>query len=134
MSTPKPAAARQAPRGGQEVSGAARRLLESFLALQGDEPLGCVHLIDHDDDTLPELYPWLAAMVVVPGRRGQGIGSALVRALLSDAHAMGFQHVWLGTDGPHFYERLGARRHLQRSAAHWTMFFELGPTGAQPGG
>ena len=29
MSTPKPAAARQAPRGGQEVSGAAHRLLES---------------------------------------------------------------------------------------------------------
>jgi len=28
----------------------------------------------------------------------------------------------------------GVRRQLQRSAEHWTMFFELGPTGAQPSG
>jgi hypothetical protein len=35
----------------------------------------------------------------------------------------------LGTDGPRFYERLGARRHLQRSTEGWTMWFELGPTG-----
>lgn len=68
-------------------------------------------------------------MVVVPGRRGQGIGSALVRVLLCDARAMGFQRVWLGTDGPGFYERLGARRHLQRSTDFWTMVFELGPIG-----
>jgi len=105
------------------------RVLKSWLALEKDEPLGCVHLIDHDDDTLPSLYPWLAAMVVVPGRRGQGIGSALVRALLRDARAMGFQRVWFGTDGPGFYERLGARRHLQRSTTFWTMVFELELTG-----
>jgi predicted N-acetyltransferase YhbS len=105
------------------------RVLKSWLALEEGKPLGCVHLIDHDDDTLPELYPWLAAMVVVPERRGQGIGSALARALLGDACAMGFQRVWLGTEGPRFYERLGARRHLQRSTEGWTMWFELGPTG-----
>jgi hypothetical protein len=45
------------------------RVLRSWLALEEDEPLGCVHLIDHDDDTLPELYPWLAAMVVLPRPR-----------------------------------------------------------------
>lgn len=110
------------------------RVLKSWVALEAEEPLGCVHLIDHDDDSLPDLYPWLAAMVVVPARRGQGIGSALVRALLADARAMGFQRVWFGTDGPGFYERLGARRHLQRSTEFWTMCFELGPTAAQPSG
>ena len=67
-------------------------------------------------------------------RLGQGIGSALVRALLADARAMGFERVWFGTDGPGFYERLGARRHLQRSTEFWTMCFELGPTAAQPSG
>lgn len=102
------------------------RVIRSLVALEGDTPLGCVHLIDHDDDSLPELSPWLAAMVVVPGRRGQGIGSALVRALLGEARALGHARVWLGTDGPGFYERLGARRHLQRSADFWTMVFELG--------
>lgn len=103
------------------------RVLRSWVALQAGQPLGCVHLIDHDDHTLPELTPWLAAMVVVPPRRGQGIGSALVRTLLAEARAMGLARVWLGTDGPGFYERLGARRHLQRSAAFWTMCFELAP-------
>jgi len=117
--------------GGQAEPG---RVLKSWVALEGDEPLGCVHLIDKDDDTLIELHPWLAAMVVVPQRRGQGVGSALVRALLADARAMGFQRVWFGTDGPGFYERLGARRHLQRSTEFWTMCFELGPPAATQGG
>jgi predicted N-acetyltransferase YhbS len=114
------------------------RVLKSWVALEGDEPLGCVHLIDHDDDTLPELHPWLAALVVMAGRRGQGIGSALVRALLCDARGMGFQRVWLGTDGPGFYERLGAQchlqRHLQGNNDFWTMHFELGPSGPSPDG
>lgn len=103
------------------------RVLKSCVALDGDTPLGCVHLIDQDDSSLPDLHPWLAAMVVVPEWRGRGVGSALVRALLNDARAMGFQRVWLGTDGPGFYEKLGARRHLQRSESFWTMVFELGP-------
>jgi len=113
--------------GGQAEPG---RVLKSWLALDGDQALGCVHLIDHDDDSLPDLYPWLAAMVVVPQRRGQGIGSALVRALLADAREMGFARVWFGTDSPGFYERLGAQRHLQRSDTFWTMVFELGPEGS----
>lgn len=101
------------------------RVIASLLALDGDEPLGCVHLIDNDDASLPDLHPWLAAMVVVPARRGHGIGSALVRTLLAEARALGFEHVWLGTDGPGFYERLGAVRHRQRSAVFWTLRFDL---------
>ncbi len=103
------------------------RVLASLLALEGDEPLGCVHLIDHDDDGQPELHPWLAAMAVVPARRGQGIGSALVRALLAEARAQGFARLWLGTDGPGFYERLGAVRERERGPGFWTLRFELGP-------
>lgn len=103
------------------------RVLASLLALDGDTPLGCVHLIDNDDPNLPDLHPWLAAMVVVPERRGQGIGSALVHALQREARALGFERLWLGTDGPGFYERLGARRHLRRSADFWTLVFELAP-------
>jgi predicted N-acetyltransferase YhbS len=101
------------------------RVLQSLVALEGDRPVGCVHLIDNDDDSLPDLHPWLAAMVVLPGRRGQGIGSKLVLALLDQARARGHTRVWFGTDGPGFYERLGAKRHLQRSETFWTMKFEL---------
>jgi predicted N-acetyltransferase YhbS len=106
-------------------------VLASLIALDGDEPLGCVHLIDNDDDSLPDLYPWLAAMVVVPQRRGQGIGSALVRALMREAKAMGFARLWFGTDGPGFYERLGARRHLDRGNDFWTMVLDLGDAPAR---
>ena len=116
--------------GGRAAPG---RVLASLIALEGSDdatPLGCVHLIDNDDPSLPELYPWMAAMVVVPERRGQGIGSMLVRSLMREAKTLGFERIWFGTDGPGFYERLGARRHLQRSADFWTLVFELGPSHA----
>jgi predicted N-acetyltransferase YhbS len=108
--------------GGRAAPG---RVLASLVALEGDEPLGCVHLIDNDDASLPELHPWLAAMVVVPQRRGQGIGSALVRALMREAKAMGHARLWFGTDGPGFYERLGAQRHLHRGEHFWIMRLDL---------
>ena len=101
------------------------RVLLSLVALDGRTPVGCVHLIANDDDTLPELYPWLAALVVVPERRGQGIGSALVQAIAREAAAMGFAQLWFGTDGPGFYERLGAVKHLQRGADFWIMKLPL---------
>lgn len=103
------------------------RVLASLVALEGERPLGCVHLIDQDDAGQPELHPWLAAMVVVPERRGQGIGSRLVRALLAEAHAQRFQTLWLGTDGPGFYERLGAVRERERGPGFWTLRFDLVP-------
>ena len=101
------------------------RVLASLLALDGDTPLGCIHLIDNDDASLPELHPWLAALVVVPGRRGQGIGSALVRALMDTARARGFERLWFGTDGPGFYERLGAVKHLHKGGDFWIMALPL---------
>lgn len=103
------------------------RVLASLVALEGDALLGCIHLVDNDDESLPELHPWLAALVVVPGRRGQGIGSALVRALMHEARAMGFERLWFGTDGPGFYERLGARRHQHKGGDFWIMELPLPP-------
>lgn len=111
--------------GGRAAPG---RVLASLVALEDGVPLGCVHLIDNDDDSLPELHPWLAAMVVVPERRGQGIGSMLVKALAREAKAMGFERLWFGTDGPGFYERLGAAKHLQRGSEFWIMTLPLGDT------
>jgi predicted N-acetyltransferase YhbS len=108
--------------GGRAAPG---RVLVSLVALEGDTPLGCVHLIDNDDTSLPELYPWLAAMVVVHGRRGQGIGSMLVQAMAGEARALGFERLWFGTDGPGFYERLGAVKHLQKGQDFWIMTLPL---------
>lgn len=108
--------------GGRAAPG---RVLASLVALEDDLPLGCVHLIDNDDTSLPELYPWLAAMVVVPERRGQGIGSMLVRAMAHEARALGFERLWFGTDGPGFYERLGAVKHLHKGGDFWIMTMSL---------
>ena len=58
-------------------------------------------------------------MVVVPDRRGQGIGSLLVRAMAREAKALGFERLWFGTDGPGFYERLGAVKHLDKGRGFW---------------
>jgi predicted N-acetyltransferase YhbS len=71
------------------------------------------------------LRPWLAAMVVAKAFRGQGIGSQLVRALLAEAERLKFSVVYFGTDGPGFYERLGAVRHEQVTPEFCIMRFEL---------
>jgi predicted N-acetyltransferase YhbS len=65
-------------------------------------------------------------MVVAPAWRRRGLGSMLVRTLLDDARRLGETRVFLGTDGPGFYERLGARIHQQLRADFWLMRFDLG--------
>jgi predicted N-acetyltransferase YhbS len=91
----------------------ATRIPLSLIALRGDELLGTVNLIENDDDTRTHLRPWLAAMVVRADVRGQHIGTQLVNALLTEARAMKIPTLYFGTDGPGFYERLGAIKHEQ---------------------
>ncbi len=83
----------------------------SLIALVDGQLAGTINLIENDDENRAHLRPWLAAMVVRADLRGRGIGSALVKALLVDARLMGIPTVYFGTDGPGFYERLGAVKH-----------------------
>ncbi len=85
----------------------------SLLALAEGRPAGTVNLIHNDDPERPHLHPWLAALVVVPEFRHHGIGAALVRALAREARRLGFFELFLGTDIPAFYTRLGAQLHEQ---------------------
>ena len=71
------------------------------------------------------LRPWLAALVVAEDMRGHRVGSRLVNALLDEARAMQIPVVYFGTDGPGFYERLGALRHEQVNDVFFIMRFEL---------
>ncbi len=96
-----------------------------LIALQGDDPVGVVNLVDNDDEDHPEWRPWLAGMVVAEHWRAQGIGSMLVRALLAEAKRLRFERVYFGTDGPGFYERLGAVVHHVPRPGFWFMRFEL---------
>ena len=83
----------------------------SLIALVDGQLAGTVNLIENDDEKRAHLRPWLAAMVVREDLRGRGIGTALVNALLADSQLMNISAVYFGTDGPGFYERLGALKH-----------------------
>ena len=97
----------------------------SLIALVNGELAGTVNLIENDDENRAHLRPWLAAMVVRADLRGQRIGTALVKALLKDARLMGIPTVYFGTDGPGFYERLGAVKHEHVRDDFAIMKFEL---------
>lgn len=106
------------------------RLPVCLVALADEQVLGVVNLVDNDDDDHPEWHPWLAGMVVAEAWRGQGIGSALVRALLDHARRLGYPRVYFGTDGPGFYTRLGAVEHEVPRPGFWFMRFDLDPLSA----
>lgn len=102
------------------------RIPLSLIAVEDGQLLGTINLIENDDAKRSPLRPWLAAMVVSQGRRGEGIGSALVRALLAEAGRLGLPRLYFGTDGPGFYARLGAQLHEQVREDFFIMRFELG--------
>ena len=62
------------------------------------QPLGTIALKNKSLESHHHLGPWLAAFVVVPEMRGQGIGSALVTALEKHARRLGFNEMYTGTD------------------------------------
>jgi predicted N-acetyltransferase YhbS len=92
-----------------------------------DDVLGVVNLVVSDDDKHPEWTPWLAGLVVATAWRGQGVGTALVQALLAHARRLGMAQVYLGSDGPGFYTRLGAVIQSQPQAAFWFLRFAVDP-------
>jgi predicted N-acetyltransferase YhbS len=101
------------------------RIPLSLVALHGGQPLGVVNLVDSDDENRPQWSPWLAGMVVHKAWRGRGVGSVLVRELLVHARRLGLPRVYLGTDGPGFYTRLGAVLHEQVREDFCFMRFDL---------
>ena len=105
------------------------RIPLSLIALADGQLVGTVNLIENDDSKRTHLRPWLAAMVVAKAFRGQGIGTQLVHALLAEAQRLGFATVYFGTDGPGFYERIGAVKHEHVRGEFFIMKFELADAG-----
>jgi len=82
----------------------------TYVALDGDAPLGTASLVGHDMSTHHELSPWLASVYVTPAARGRGVASALVRHAVGQAAAMGVTRLSLFTpDAQGLYEKLGWR-------------------------
>lgn len=75
-----------------------------LLARCGFEPVGTASLLAEDGlngwdgyDDLTAPGPWLAAVFVAPAWRGQGIGRALVAAIVDVARACGHRTLFLHT-------------------------------------
>jgi N-acetylglutamate synthase-like GNAT family acetyltransferase len=80
----------------------------TFVALLGDQPVGCASLVEHDLGTHSHLSPLLAEVYVPPAYRRRGVGSALVRRVAAEARTLGIRTVYLYTfDREKFYARLG---------------------------
>lgn len=103
----------------------ANRIPLSLVAIADDKTAGTVNLIENDDEKRTYLRPWLAALVVAPEYRRQGIGTRLVRALLAEARRLGVGTVYFGTDGRGFYASLGAQVHEQVNERFCIMRFEV---------
>jgi putative acetyltransferase len=81
-----------------------------FVAYDGEQPIGCGGL-----RTLDERHGEIKRMYVVPGRRGSGVSSAILRHLEAEARARGWERLVLETgdeqpDAQRFYEREGYTR------------------------
>jgi GNAT superfamily N-acetyltransferase len=92
-----------------------------FVALHGEIPVGMASLIADDMPDRPALMPWLASVYVVPGWRGLGIASRLVRRVEEEARSHGIGRLYLFTpDREALYRRLGwhelERRHYRGEA------------------
>jgi N-acetylglutamate synthase-like GNAT family acetyltransferase len=103
----------------------ADRIPLCLIALHDEELVGTVNLIENDDAARSHLRPWLAAMVVRADQRGRGIGTQLVMTLLTEARQMHIPALYFGTDGPGFYERIGAIQYEKVRADFFIMKFEL---------
>ena len=95
------------------------------VALADGEAVAVANLVEYDDPNPRVGRPWLAGLVVVPSWRGRGLGTRLVQTVLEDARRLGQTQVFLGTDEPGFYQRLGAIIHQQLRPDFWVLRFEL---------
>jgi GNAT superfamily N-acetyltransferase len=84
------------------------RVPQTFVAMDGSQPVGMASLEAHDMVTRPELSPWLSGVYVLPEYRGHGVGSALVEAVVAATASLDFETLYLFTpDRMSFYQRMG---------------------------
>ena len=89
--------------------------LRHYIARLGAEPVGCLSLF------LGREAVGIYNVEVVPERRGQGVGTAMTRAVLEEAHRLGYQVGVLGPtpESRSMYERLGFMLHRQALPMYW---------------
>jgi predicted N-acetyltransferase YhbS len=80
----------------------------TFVALSDSQVIGTVTLDTSDLPHFDHLTPWLASLYVLPSRRGEGIGRALVEHVVSHAQSQIISPIYLWTPGStRLYEKCG---------------------------
>ncbi|MDQ3876644.1 MAG: GNAT family N-acetyltransferase [Actinomycetota bacterium] len=86
------------------------RIPIAFVAIEDDEAVGGISLVENNMSSHPDLSPWLAGTFVDPSRRGEGIGAALVEHALARARELGVGRIYLYTERARgLYEKLRFR-------------------------
>lgn len=85
---------------------------DTVILLVGDDPHGLAVLRLREAIWNTNLECWLAELYVIPARRGNGHGRALMEAALREARDRGADSMEIGVDEPdhvarHLYESLG---------------------------
>lgn len=73
-----------------------------FSAFDGGQQVGFARVV-----TDQATFAWLCDVFVEDGRRGQGIGSALMAAIVGDPRLAGLKRAVLATSSPGFYAPFG---------------------------
>ena len=69
----------------------------SYLAFDGEIPIGMSSLRSDDGLLNSKLFPWLGSLCVKENYRKRGIGKLLVQIIKEKAHKMGFRKIYLFT-------------------------------------
>jgi len=79
-----------------------------LIATMNDAPAGCVILCECDLPGYEQYSPWLASLYVEPSYRGYGVAQQLALELERVALNLGYNQIYLFTDGhEQYYKKCG---------------------------
>jgi len=78
-----------------------------YLLMDSDKIVGCAGLVTNDFISCMDLWPWLCAVYIEEGYRGNAYGSLLFARIKQDAAKAGFPKVYVATDHFGYYEKYG---------------------------
>ena len=90
-----------------EGTGAGFELPPPLLALDEEKLLGGLSFTSSAIPGSKELGLWVNALLVAPDHRGLGVGSQLIKAAEIEADCVKAKKLFVYTNVPHLYERLG---------------------------
>ena len=79
----------------------------TYVALQGEEPIGTVSIWMNDLRCRQDLYPWMASLFVIEEMRNKGIGTLLQNHVIEAAKKMEYKDLYLFTEHHGYYEKTG---------------------------